>query len=56
MRIETSFEEFGLKIGNWGCFNEYMRIFKYMYKRSRSFFDHCPRSLLVKQFKHPKSH
>ena len=35
-------EEFGLKLGTYRNLNEYMAICEY--KRSRSFFDLCPRS------------
>ena len=40
-----SFDGFGLKIGNKCCLNEYMKI--YEYKKSSSFLDLFPRSLIV---------
>ena len=37
-------EVYGIKISVNSKQNEYMET--YMYQRSRSFFDHCPRSLI----------
>ena len=36
-------EVYGMQVGIYNKLNEYMEL--YMYQRSRSFFDHCPRSL-----------
>ena len=43
-----SFEDFGLKIDIHSCLNEYLKIREN--KRSMSFFDLSPRTLMVKAF------
>ena len=41
-------EVYDIKVGLYSKLNEYIEIHVYMYQRSRSFFDLCPRSFSMK--------